>query len=433
MKSGKDGAQSAKITYGMGGLVCAAGTTLLPLLLPLCRAVGLSTAALGVACGLSCLSVALVPLFYALINGNTLIATGRYHIPFVVSSLLVALCAVGITCVGKLHAAAQALVLFGLFFLLALAMQIFAYTYFSIGKRLAQGGSAFAYSKLFAYLSPLLGALATLWLFDFDRVSIRAVVCLAGLIVLVGLVGAYMATCNRMALFLRVEPHHKRTLGENYKRFFAPLSNPRARWRFAAVLLTVAGVALAACAFPQLVFAARLGYTKGLKPTALIGTACIALVGGISSFWRGTERGAARTALILCILAAVATLVVVVLRFFAVRKIVSPIVGYIYAAVVGLALGGALPCVGKQSGLAAQETGVSSGRVYTLFNCAVTVGLALGTALSGTFAYWAGRHARWATATALVAFAVLLLAGTVLCFVLSKLAPLERQDEKENG
>ena len=123
---------------------------------------------------------------------------------------------------------------------------------------------------------------------------------------------------------------------------------------------------------------------------------------------------------------------VVVLRFFAVRKIMSPILGYVYAAVVGIAFGGVLPCAGRQSDCATQETGVSSGRIYTLFNCAATLGLALGMELAAIFGFWSGKHAPWAAAAAMIAFAVLLLAGTVLCFVLQKRSP-EKSDEKESG
>ncbi|MDE7394823.1 MAG: hypothetical protein K2M95_01720 [Clostridiales bacterium] len=434
MRSRKGRALCAKIAYGAGGLACAAGVTLLPLLLPLSTAAGVHKIALMLSCGLGLgLSVFLMPLFYALINGNTLIATGRYHIPFVVSVLLVSLCAVGITCIGRLHAVLQALILFGLFFLLALGIQIFAFTYFSIGKRFAYVGDVFAFSKVFAYITPVLGALAVLWLFDADRDGLCGIMCLASLCTLAGLVFAYMATSSRMALFLRVESFHRRTLAENYKRFIEPLTEKRALLRFVASALSAAGIAVAVCAFPQTVFAARLGYAQGFKPTVLILAGFCALMGIVTSLSGKARERAEHTSLVLCIVTVVATCGMVVLRFFAGAKALDTATAYVYALLLGLAVGAALPCMGKQSGLAADETGTSTGRTFALYNCAVTIGIAVGTALSALAAFFRAKSGVAAAVVSFVLFALFFLAGTLLRFFVHKRATAETSEEKENG
>lgn len=434
MHSRKGRALGAKIAYGAGGLACTAGVTLLPLLLPLCSAAGVHKIALMLSCGLGIgLSVLLMPVFYALINGNTLIATGRYHIPFTVSVLLVALCAVGITCIGPLHPVLQALILFALFFLFALGMQIFAFTYFSIGKRFAYVGDVFAFSKVFAYIAPVLGALAVLWLSDGDRVGICGSVCVASLCALVGLVCAYMATSNRMALFLRVESYHRRTLAENYKRFLAPLADKRARLRFISSILTTAGIALVLCALPQTVFVSRLGIAQGFKPAVLIMAAFGALTGIVISLGRRAMKRAERTSLVLCVAAVAATVAMVVLRFFLGSKLLDTATSYAYALFLGLAVGAALPNVGKQSGIVANETDTSTGRTLALCNCAVTVGVAIGASLSALAAFFGEKNGVAAAVASMIGFAVFFLVGTVLRFCVQKRATRETGEEKENG
>lgn len=434
MQSRKGRALGAKIAYGAGALACTAGVTLLSLLLPLGGAAGVHQIALMLSCGFGiALSVLLMPLFYALINGNTLIATGRYHIPFTVSVLLVTLCAVGITCIGRLHPVLQGLILFGLFFLLALGMQIFAFAYFSIGKRFAYVGDVFAFSKVFACITPVLGALAVLWLFDGERASLCGIVCVSSLCALVGLVLAYMATSSRMALFLRVESYHRRTLTENYKRFLAPLADKRARLRFTASLLSAAGIALAVCAFPQTVFAARLGVAQGFKLTVLIMAGFCALTGIVISLSRRAMKKAEHTSLVLCVLAVLATGGMVALRFFAGMKPLDTATSYAYALLLGLAVGAALPNIGKQSGIVASETGTSTGRTFALCNCAVTIGVGVGAALSALAAFFGNKSGVAAAVVSLALFALFFLAGTLLRFLVQKREAAEMSEEKENG
>lgn len=408
MNNGKAWARGAAIAYSAGGLAFVAVPALLLLLLvhaeyALAHPLLLLCVSAGLLLGAACM-----PFAYLLINGNTLIAPGRYHLPLVISLLAAALALVGIAYPGAKRVALQAVALTLHSLVLSLGLQAGSYAYISIGRRgmpTEQKDRTFALVKVFATLSLALAALGIV-LLPHTGDGVQNGLTLAAVVVCAALVSVYLSSVKHMARFMRVEPFHRRPLRESFRRFFAPFSSG-ARTSLLCAALVCAALALSLCAYPVLFGAGRF--------KLCVGTLCAAAA--VSALPLLQNRAAQESvALGASIAAACGVLLSTVLPHvlpFAAAKAVSSVAG---ATLGGFALGACMPCVLR----AGQNTGVTEGRSGALLGCFITLGSAVGIALAALLFYAQGKNASSAQIGFAAAFTALLLFGSVWRFVASR-------------
>ncbi len=372
----------------------------------------LVAAASGVA-----LPVLLMPLVYALVNGNTSIATGRYHIPFVVSGLGSGLTFVLMLVPGKIHPVAQGFALFGLLFAHSLCMQTFLYTYASIGKRFDPSGEAGNLRGVFAMLSLAIAALAIVFLFDASRDSVRAVAAVAAIVAVVTVATVYFTTVSAMPAYVRLEPRHKRSVKETYSRFCAPLKNSSARILVSSAFMLCTGAAFAAVALPEFVFSYMFKINGGFKPAVLIAAVLVPPVGMFVYRYlkRSGNKAAVTAAVAVASVQLVLTAVVAVSVFVSFPLAVEASVLFSFAAVVGITLATVLVCDGGNNERAESLTNSTFGRYYCFRNCVSAIGIAAGLALACVVRIIEGNAGGVAAAVASCAiYACIILAGTLL-------------------
>ncbi len=408
MNNGKAWARGAAIAYSAGGLAFVAVPALLMLLVPLADFVPVHPLLLlCVSAGLL-LSVACMPIAYLLINGNTLIAPGRYHLPLMLSHFAVALALVGIAYVGAKSTPLQAVALTLHSLVLSLGLQAGSYAYLSIGRRgvpAEQKDKVFARVKVFATLSFALAALG-IALLPHDKDGVQDVLTLAAIAVCASLVSVYLSSVKHMARFMRVEPFHRRSVRESFCRFFAPFSS-HVRTRLLCASLVCAALTVLLCAYPAFCGAGRFKLCVGTLCAAAVVSALPLLQN------RDAQEAVALGASIAAVCGVTLGLVLPLLLPHAAAKAVSSVAG---ATLGGFSLGACLPCVLR----AAQNSGVTEGRSGALLGCFITLGTAVGIAFAALLWYGQGKNAQIAQVCFAVAFAVLLLGGSVWRFVASR-------------
>lgn len=423
-----------RILYGTGGL--AAVTEVVFLLLFLTwfshiHAIALLVAAVaGIA-----LPVVLMPLCYALVNGNTSIATGRYHIPFTVSGLGAALTFVLALAVGDVHPVAQGFALFGLLFAHSLCMQTYLYTYASIGQRFDPCGEAGKWRGIFAMLSLAFAALAIVALFDASRDSVRGIAAAAAIISVAATVAVYLVTVSSMPAFVRLEPRHPRSVKETYSRFCSPLKNGSVRMLVLSAFLLCAGTAFAASSLPQFVFSYMFRINGGFKPAVLIAAVLVPPVGMF--VYRYSQRSGNKAACNASVAVASVQLAlaaaVAVSVFVPFPLAVKASVLFSFAAAVGITLATVLVCDGANNAHAVSVTNSTYGKYYCFRNCVSALGIAAGLALACVVRIIDGNVGKVAAAVVSCAvYSSVILVGTLLGrFGYSNARSKNKQDENK--
>lgn len=371
-----------KVLYGIGGLSTVAEVVFLLLFLPEFAHVHAVALLLASLFGIG-LPVLLMPLCYALVNGNTAISTGRYHVTLSVSGLLTSFVFVLLLSVGKTHPVLQAFALFGLLFVFSLGMQTYRYVYFSVGLRFDQSSNARRIGNAFTLVSVSIAALAVLLLWDGTRDAVRAVAALSALVTVLCVLLAYFSTVKSMPSFIRLEPRHKRSLRENYARFLSPLQSRAVQLLAIATFLVCAGAAFAAITVPAELFGYMLGMQKGYKPSLLMIAVLVAPVGILVSHMsvrKPKSGGTAAVALSSAQLAAAAVVAVAVCT--PIGKVWEATALFAFAGLSCVTLGVMFAGEERNKEYAAHLTDCTPGKFYCLRNCIATLGMAFGTALS---------------------------------------------------
>lgn len=375
-----------KYLYGIGGLVAITEVVLFLLFLPWFRASDVDEVALPIAVALGIILPAfLMPQVYAFINGSTAISTGRYHLPMAASGVLASLVFVILLGVGKTNAVAQGFALFGLTFAYSLSMQVFSYTYFSIGQRLDSGGTGHKSRNVFGMLSIIIAAVMMLFMMNGSRNSIRNVVSLAAIIALAACFMVYMATASAMPAFIRVEPHRKRSIKENYARFLAPLGNKAVKVLMTATLLVCTGVSFAAATVPTCVFLPVFDIDKGYKPAVIV-MAAVIMLSGVGFAQLARKKGRKTCAAVSVVFAALQFLcaaAVIAAIHLPLNAPVKAAILYAYAAVSGMTLGSVMSGESTAKDFIAEIAVCTPGKYHCLRNCVGAAGFALGLALAG--------------------------------------------------
>ncbi len=402
------------ILYGFGGLSAVTEVVFLLLFLQSYAAVHGAVLATGAALGLA-LPVLIMPLFYALVNGNTAIGTGRYHLPLVISGLAGALAFVLLAGVGKGNAGAQTAALLGLAFLFSSARQIFWYTYFSIGQRFDRTDAVQKYRGVFSLCAVFAASVLSVLLADVSRDGVRAVTAVAGIIAALGVLTVYFGTVHAMPSFIRLEPYHKRSLKETYRRFVSPLKNRAVRLFAVAALFTSAGASFAAAALPAGVFGGLLGITRGFKPAVLVAAIAMTAAGVYGVTGTGGRKTGDVTLIALTAVLAAAAAAAAVAVCLPVPQVVSAAALFVLAALAGITLGTNLSCELRGKPYAARLCGCTLGRYACLHRCVVTVGMAAGVALAAAVrAVITHLGLKTGCVAAFAVFALLLLAAALV-------------------
>lgn len=351
----------------------------------LARTVGINEIALMLAMlfGLT-FPVVLMPLMYALINGSTRISMGRYHLPLAISALTASLACVTMLGVGGKNAPLQAFLLIGLLFVFSLCSQIYNYCYFSIGVRLDPSGKALKIRSACSVVSILLAAVAVLILHDGSLDGVRAVFAVAAIVAVIACGVVYASTVQSMPSFIRVEPHHKRTLREHYSRFVSPLKNGTVMVFTAATFSLCVAIALGAAAIPMYVFDCSLTFSRGMQIPTLIVSALIAVCGVVISFTvkkHGTRVGV-RISFVSAIVQSVMAVLSAVLICVPVGAIVRTAALFAFAASMGVGLGSALCSESSAKDFASQKVACTPGKYCCLRNCVAAFGLGVGASMA---------------------------------------------------
>ena len=402
-----------RILYGMGGLSVVTEVAFLLLFLSEFAAVHEASLLVGCVAG-TLAAVSVMPLLYAFINGNTAIATGRYHVALVVSGLVSALAFVLFLGVGG-HPVAQAFALFGLTFLFLTGIQVFAYTYFSVGLRFDPGGAALKYKSAFSLGAVALVAVAVAVFMDGSRDGVRAVAAISGIGSVLGVVAAYFSSVQSMPAYLRLEPRHRRKIKQTYLRFVSPLRNGAVRRLSGAAFLLSAGAALAAATVPLFVFADTLGMNRGYKPVVLVMAGLIAAVGAATRLLRIRRKQSRNAVIVLAGVQLAAAAIVSVMLYVPVPSVYKTVAAYAFAALAGVTLGLMFSGESRNNEYAASLSGCSPGRFYCLRNCITVLGFSFGIVLATVGRIlWAHVGRVPATVSACAVYAVFILAAALL-------------------
>lgn len=232
-----------KFLLGGGGLFAAAECAFIMLFLPYMAQLNIH---LGIAIPVVIVSVSLpcfiMPLVYALINGSTVISTGRYHLPLVICTLL---CSLFNVLLFSLNGGGLAPVLLFIYlFGLSLTMQIYFYIYCSITTRMDSSAKTDSFRIFFSCIGILIAAGLVLWLNDGTASAISNISCIISIIIIASLLFVYISSCSAMPFFIRIEPSSNYTLRQNYMRYIAPVKEPRSRLALIAIFLMSAAVIL---------------------------------------------------------------------------------------------------------------------------------------------------------------------------------------------
>ncbi len=407
-----------RFLYGIGGLSAITEVVLLVLFLPWFRSAGIHEISLlvGAVTGIA-LPVLIMPLCYAFVNGNTAIATGRYHLPMTAAGLVGSLSFVLLLGVGDIHPVAQAFAVFGLLFAYSFCMQTFRYTYFSVGQRFDSSGKATAVKNVCSCFAVFLAALLVIFLTDGTRDAVRSVVAFAAVVSVCVTVTVYLTTAHAMPSFIRLEPRHKRRLRETYRRFVSPLSDGTVRLFATAAFLVCAGGALAASTVPACVFTYAFGIGKGYKPAVLVMAALVAPVSAAVaalSRKKGEKIGGNLSVAFSSVQLALGAGVCVFL-YLPIGNVYKAIVLFSFSVLLGISLGAAFACENAGKGYAAALVRCTPGKYGCLHNCIAALGIAFGLGLSSAVnIVWVHVGEQVAATVACVAYVVLLFVGAVL-------------------
>ncbi len=407
----------SKIIFGMGGL--SAVSEVVFVLLFLSEFAHLNSIALtvGVVVG-AALPVLIMPIAYALINGNTAISTGRYHLSMAAAGLIAVISYVLLLGVGGISAVGQAFALIGLLFIHSLSMQIFMYTSFAVGSRFDRTGAANSCFELFSLCSVAI-AVILLLLFGGTRDSVRELTALAGIVSLAGIAAAYFSTVRNMPNFIRLEPKHKRSLKENYRIFVSPLKSRTVVRLIVALFLLCAGISMAAATLPEYVFKSQFGLSGGFKPSVLVAAALAVTVGicvnkmSVKSVLKSGQNITLAFAAVMLALAAAVTVISFIPIAFAIKAVVL----FTFAAVFGATVGAAITSMSKNRDYAVNLSGCSTGRYTCMRNCVVTLGFALGLGLGAAVGIFEVFGSAVLTAASSGVSAILILSGAIVARV----------------
>ena len=336
----------------------------------------------GSAAGIG-LPVLIMPLCYAFVNGNTAIATGRYHLPMAVAGLLSALSYVMLLGIDAGNAVGQGFALAGLLFLHSLSTQIYLYAYYSIGQRFDQSGNATALRGIFTLLTAITAAVLVTFMYDGSLYSVAAITAVAAVISVAGIVAVYFGTVRAMPGFIRLEPKHKRSVKENYSRFVSPLRTRPVLMFSIAAFLTCAAVGFAASALPSAVYFYAFGLVKGFKPAVLVAGALIVPMGVfIYKACRHRPKACANAAVTLSAVQTALAAAVSVVFFVPAHEAIKALALYLFAALAGVAMGASVASGWHSNEYGERLSGCTSGRYYCLHNCVSALGFALGLSLT---------------------------------------------------
>ena len=370
---------AGKILYGAGGLAFSTEIAFLLLFPFLFSHVNTVLLLACVPAGII-LSVLVMPLCYAFVNGNTAIGTGRYHLALALSSAVCSISFVLMYGIGDWHYVAHAFAVVGLVFLHSAAAQIFAYTFFAVGIRFDRSGTAVTLKTAFALGSSLLIAAAVFLLFDGSRERVGAIAACSAIVSMLSLASVYFSTVRSMPAFIRLEPKHKRSFKRNYTRFVSPLKFGAVKLFALGTFFVYAAVAFCAAALPMFLLSAYWrGYSFWLGvviSAALAVAACVAL-SKLKNF--GAGKCSVWFISISALLFALSAGLSAILILGALPAAAAPML-YAHSVVCGLSIGLGIKSCAMSDSAAREVSGCTPGKYYTLVNCIKSLGLGAGVA-----------------------------------------------------
>lgn len=404
--------KSGKFLYGAGGLSSVTQAAFLLSFVTLFSHTDTLVLLVSSTVGIG-LSVFLMPLCYAFINGNTSIATGRYHLYMIVSGLISAMSFMLMLGAdgGKV---AQGFFIGGFTFLYALSVQVYSYCCYAAGKRFDGSGLSLFYRFVFSLVSIVIAALAVCLFYGGTRFSMGESAAVCAIISLAGVAAAYFSTVKAMPCFIRLEPRHKRSFKLKFLRFTAPLKNRAVLLFCVAGFLLAAGITVSAAAIPIYAFSYVFGFGGIYKAVVTSASGIIAASGAFAAFKIKSGKKNCIASVVLSSVMLACAAVISVFLFTGISAKIILCLTYAFAAVSAVSIGFTLAAVESSKAYVCKHSYCTAGKYHTLFNCALSVGAALGVALVGMVSLFAENlSAAVAAAVAVSAGAAFVLTGAV--------------------